>query len=117
MPNTAQKKGIKTMANIKKANNSKPADNRETWNIIKGQMRIFIKIFDDGSTSISTSIGRKDNDSWINFYLPVYIAKECKVDLVEGLNTINVKAAFLSAYKKKDGNAALQLVITEAENI
>lgn len=105
------------MATIKKAN-SKPADtNRETWNIIKGQMRVYVKIFDDGGTSISTSIGRKDNDSWTNFYLPVYVSKECKITLNEGLNTINVKNAFLSAFKKKDGNAALQLVITEAENI
>ena len=105
------------MATIKKAN-SKPADtNRETWNIIKGQMRVYVKIFDNGNTSISTSIGRKEGEAWSNFYLPIYVSKECNVTLNEGLNTINVKAAFLSTYKKKDGNAALQLVITESENI
>ena len=109
-------KGEKTMASIKK--NSKPAEteNRESWNIIKGQMRIFVKVFDNG-TSISTSIGRKEGDSWFNFYLPVYLAKDCKIEVIEGLNTINVKNAFLSPFKRKDGTAGLQLVITEAETI
>ena len=103
------------MATFKK--NSKPAETeRETWNIIKGQMRVFVKVFDNG-TSISTSIGKKDGDTWFNFYLPVYISKDCKIELLEGLNTINAKNAFLSPFKRKDGTAGLQLVITEAETI
>ena len=104
------------MATVKK--NSKPAEteNRESWNIIKGQMRIFVKVFDN-CASISTSIGRKEGDSWFNFYLPVYLAKDCKIEVIEGLNTINVKNAFLSPFKRKDGTVGIQLVITEAETI
>ena len=76
----------------------------------------FVKAFDNG-VSISTSIGKKDGDTWFNFYLPVYLAKDCKIEVIEGLNTINVKNAFLSPFKRKDGSAGLQLVITEAETI
>lgn len=104
------------MATIKK--NTAPAETpRETWNTIKGQMKLFVKCFSDGHTAVSTSIGRKDGDEWFNFYLPVYLSKECKIELIEGLNTINIKNSFLSPFKRKDGNASIQLVITEAENI
>lgn len=106
------------MAVIKKNNTTTGADGRETWNIIKGRMRVFVKVFEDGSNSISTSIGRKDGDTWLNFYLPVYVSKECKVELLEGLNTIDVNNAFLSARKTKEGTpTGIQLIITDAVNL
>ena len=103
------------MATIKK-NTANSTEMKESWNTIRGAMRVFVKCFDNG-TSISVGIGKKDGETWTNFYLPVYVSQSCKIELKEGLNLISVKNAFLSPFKRKDGTAGIQLVIAEASVI
>ena len=75
------------MATIKK-NTANNTEMKESWNTIRGAMRVFVKCFDNG-TSISVGIGKKDGETWTNFYLPVYVSQSCKIELKEGLNLPN----------------------------
>ena len=103
------------MATIKKK--AAATEARETWNSITGTMKVYVKSFSDGGTSVSTSVGKKDGETWVNFYLPVYLSKACDVELEEGINTLDVKNAFLAVRKGKNESVGLQLVITTAEKI
>lgn len=103
------------MATIKKNTANNP-EMKESWNTIRGAMRVYVKSFENG-VSISVGIGKRDGEIWTNFYLPVYFSQNCNIAINEGLNLISVKNAFLSPFKKKDGTTGIQLVITEASII
>lgn len=74
---------------------------KETWNDLKGQMRIYGNLFDEGKKSErmswSVSIGRKrDDGSFSNYYLRVKFGKNASEPNTDGLHMIDVRSAFLS---------------------
>lgn len=74
---------------------------RETWNEVRGMMRINGNLFDAGKDSErmswSVSIGKKNDDgSWNNFYIRIKFAKGSKEPTSDGLHMIDVRKGFMS---------------------
>ena len=113
---------------------SEKTTSAQTWNTIRGTMKIFgnefsRKIKDKKTKKTvertvvkwSVSVGTKLNDEFVNFYLPVGFSKDAGSPDEPGLHQINVKNAFLTcqAWEDKDGEIQTRplLMITEWEDL
>ena len=101
------------------------AKQRETWNKITGEMRIFGNWLGKGRDAKllwSASVGNLSTltEDWRNVYIPLKFCAKCTQPETDGLHRIDIKNAFFSveSYERKEDKKIvdkLVLVITDCE--
>lgn len=105
---------------VKKTNESMT----QTWNTISGIMRVYGNTFKTKRGSIvkwsATISGKtKDNDEWVNYYVPVkFRGDDAKEPETDGLHTVEIGNAFMSVetYVNKAGEDVVVPVIVITAN-
>lgn len=104
---------------------TKKTEPMQTWNQITGTMKVYGNTFKTKGKkeftkwSVSVSGKRADSDEWVNYYIPVKFRGDAEEPDTDGLHTVEVSNAFLSAetYTNKEGVEIMTpcMIITACE--